>query len=296
MDNSFRIEFETPDLPELTRNNTVVDLHFHSRHSDGANTIPEIADQARALGIGVAMTDHNDIQGAVEMDAYPDVLSIPGIEVTAREGSHLLIYFYRLADLEKFYLWDIAPHMGSDLMSSIDLEMEEIIRRARRFETVIIFPHPYSAAYTGVCNLQFSMERRSELFAMVDGVEGINSENLKKWNLQCAVLGLNLSKAITGGSDGHTLHQLGKVVNFAPCAPTRRAFLDAVKKGETRVIGKEGNLFCKVRSNGMKLKTSIKHYPDLMGKNLRYGCIMIHSKSREIKNAINGTIRAFQNR
>jgi len=51
-----------------------------------------------------------------------------------------------------------------------------------------------------------------------------------------------------------------------------------------------------VRSNGMKLKTSIKHYPDLMGKNLRYGCIMIHSKSREIKNAINGTIRAFQNR
>ena len=36
---------------------------------------------------------------------------------------------------------------------------------------------------------------------MVDGVEVINSENLNRWNMKSTVLGFNLSKIITGGSD-----------------------------------------------------------------------------------------------
>jgi len=156
MDTVNKIQFEKPDIHELNRAYTVADLHFHTHYSDGVNSVHDIARQAEALGIGIAITDHNDIQGAVEIDKCKRILSIPGIEITSREGSHLLVYFYDVPSLKAFYREDLKPYMGNGVMSSTLLEMEDIIRRARRFKTVIMFPHPYCAAYTGVCNLQFT--------------------------------------------------------------------------------------------------------------------------------------------
>ena len=74
MIDNHRIQFERPDLPKLIKENTVVDLHFHSHYSDGFNTVKAIAHKAFELGIGIAVTDHNEIRGAVEIDGYPDVL------------------------------------------------------------------------------------------------------------------------------------------------------------------------------------------------------------------------------
>ena len=91
-----RIQFEKPDIERLNRAYTVVDLHFHSHYSDGSNSIHEIATYAETLNIGVSITDHNNIRGALEIDTYKDIFSIPGIEVTSCEGTHILIYFYDL--------------------------------------------------------------------------------------------------------------------------------------------------------------------------------------------------------
>ncbi len=280
MDNFSRVQFEKPDLKMLTSSFTVVDLHFHTHYSDGLNSVKVVADRARELGIGVAITDHNEIQGAVEIAAEKDVLSIPGIEVTSAEGAHLLVYFYSIAGLKKFYKNEIKPFMGHDLMSSSGLMMEEIIQRARKYRSVVVFPHPYSAMYTGICSYQFPKDRLDMLLHMCDGIEAINSENVKKWNLKSALLGLNLNKAITGGSDGHTLYHMGKVVTYSDCKPTRKAFLDAVRLKEARVIGKEINFLRKVTSNGVKLKTSLRNCPDLVEKNIKYGCKVINLKSR----------------
>ena len=46
-----------------------------------------------------------------------------------------------------------------------------------------------------------------------------------------------------------------------------------------QVIGKEIDIIRKVTSNGVKLRTNIRNYPDLMEKNLRY----LNTKSRLIK-------------
>ena len=282
-DNTQRIRFERPDLAEMTKNYTVVDLHFHSRHSDGSNSIEEIAHYARELNIGIAITDHNAIDGAVEIDAYKDVLSIPGIEVTSLEGAHIIVYFYDIKSLQQFYAHEVRPFMGNDIMSSTTLRMEEIITRARHYRSVVIFPHPSCAVYTGVCNTYFPEARRQELFKMVDGVEVINSGNLKKQNLKCALLGFNLDKAITGGSDGHLLRHMGKVVTYADCRPDRRAFLDAVKKKRNKVIGKEVNLFRKMTANGFKLKSNFRNRTDLIEKNIKYGYTLIHTKSKVLQ-------------
>ena len=278
-----RIQFERPDLAKLKQKHTVVDLHFHSHYSDGYNSVETIAQKVRELGIGIAITDHNEIRGAIEIAQYRDILSIPGIEMTSAEGTHILIYFYQLNHLETFYNDHVIPFMGSDIMSSTSLPMEKIIRRARRFKTVIIFPHPYCGVYTGIQNSYFSQERRDRIFSMVDGVEVINSENMKISNLRSALLGFNLNKSITGGSDGHRVTQMGKVVTYASCRSNRKVFLDAIKKKKTKVVGKEIDLIRKVTSNGVKLRNNIKNYPDLFEKNLKYGYTVINSKSKEIK-------------
>jgi len=283
---SHKIRFERPELDELTTQYAVVDLHFHSKYSDGNNAVSSIAKRALELGIGIAITDHNEIKGAVEIDRYRGILNIPGIEVTSREGTHLLIYFYEIKSLKKFYKKDIQPNMGHDIMSSTRLEMEEIIKRARAFETIVVFPHPYSATFTGIQNTYFSEDRLERLFEMVDGIEVINAENLNKWNLRSALLGFNLDKGITGGSDGHRLPQMGRAVCYAPCKKDRRAFLDAIKCRQTRVVGKEIDIIRKVRSNGVKLRTNIKNYPDLVEKNLRYSYSVINSKSKTIKDSV----------
>ena len=281
MDNLNRIQFETPPLDVLTNRYTVVDLHFHSRFSDGADAVEDIAQRARQLGIGVAITDHNAIDGAVELDGHEDVLSIPGIEITAREGTHVLVYFYRIDDLKAFYATDVQPHMGSTVMSSIELDVESIVRRARKYNCVVIFPHPYSAAFTGICNHSFSDMQLHRLIRMADGVEVINSENLKRWNLKSALLGFNLDRAITGGSDGHSIQQMGSSVTYAACEPSRQAFLDAVGRKAAKVVGTESKLLKKIQSNGAKLKNSFNNYPDLMEKNIRYGKSVIRFRTRK---------------
>ncbi len=283
MDHRNRIVFQKPDLENLTRHRTVVDMHFHTRYSDGGSDVHEIAARARELGIGVAITDHNEIAGAVEISRCKNVLSIPGIEVTSSEGSHILIYFYDVKSLQKFYARDVRPFMGPSVMHSISLPMEEIIARAKGYRSLTIFAHPFSAAFTGVCNFYFPGKRLDAILQQADGVEAINASNLTKWNLRCALLAFNLNKAVTGGSDGHSLKHLGRTVTYAACRGSRRAFLDAVKQGRSKVVGKEIDLLRKVASNGVKLKSNLKNTPDLLEKNIRYGYTVINSKSKTLR-------------
>ncbi|MFC1815702.1 PHP domain-containing protein [Thermodesulfobacteriota bacterium] len=290
MDKINRIQFEKPNIAELTKDYTVVDMHFHTSYSDGTNTVKAVAGRVRKLGIGIAITDHNEIGGAIEIDAYKAILSIPGIEITSQEGAHILIYFDDIKSLKHFYKGYVRPYMGNDLMSSISLTMDEIIEKARAFKAIIIFPHPYCTAYTGVCNLQFTPVHQKRLLDAIDGIEAINSENLNRWNMRSAVLGFNLDKAITGGSDGHALYQIGKVVSYTKCRHDRKDFLEAILKKQNKVIGKEIDIFKKVKSNGLKLKTNLKNYPDLVEKNIKYSYSVINSKSKKLRDNIKSSL------
>jgi predicted metal-dependent phosphoesterase TrpH len=276
---SDRVRFEKPDLESLNQTHTVVDLHFHSTYSDGLNRIDKIAAKVRKLGIGIAITDHNEIRGALEIDRYDDIFSIPGIELTVAEGSHLLVYFYETAELIRFYEREVVPHMGAGVMSSLSLTMAQAIEKSRLYRCVVIFAHPYCAMYTGVCNVQFSPGELQHLLALGDGVESINANNLNRWNLKCTVLGFNLDKAMVGGSDGHALNHMGRAVSYAKCARTRQDFLDAIKSKRNQVVGKEITFLRKVTTNSLKLRSNIGNCPDLIEKNIRYGRKVIQFKS-----------------
>jgi hypothetical protein len=65
------------------------DLHCHTLHSDGANSVREIVENAVELGLDfLAVTDHNTTTHHAELENFPDlpIILIPGEEVTTYWG------------------------------------------------------------------------------------------------------------------------------------------------------------------------------------------------------------------
>ncbi|MFO0726926.1 MAG: PHP domain-containing protein [Myxococcota bacterium] len=80
----------------------MLDLHSHTRASDGTLTPTELVTAARARGVSVlAITDHDTVLGLEEGEAAAARLGlklIPGVEISATEPSgasvHVLGYFF----------------------------------------------------------------------------------------------------------------------------------------------------------------------------------------------------------
>lgn len=81
-------------------NDSRIDLHTHSRASDGEFTPAEVAERARAAGIGVwALCDHDTVAGLPEARAAAEqagIRLVPGIELSVfleKKEIHLLGHF-----------------------------------------------------------------------------------------------------------------------------------------------------------------------------------------------------------
>ncbi len=74
-----------------------IDLHIHSNYSDGSDSIETLALKIKQAGIDIfALTDHDTIEGCLEMSKYIDgIRFIPSIELTSKFGDikcHILGY------------------------------------------------------------------------------------------------------------------------------------------------------------------------------------------------------------
>ena len=50
----------------------MIDLHIHTTHSDGTDTLEELLNKANKLGLeNISITDHNSVKGYIEMDEKP---------------------------------------------------------------------------------------------------------------------------------------------------------------------------------------------------------------------------------
>lgn len=80
------------------------DLHIHSIHSDGRNTVCEVIMLARNRGLNfIALTDHNTVSQNYELDidSYKDLIIIPGMEVTTFYGHMNVFNIKRYVDFRR---------------------------------------------------------------------------------------------------------------------------------------------------------------------------------------------------
>jgi hypothetical protein len=68
------------------------ELHTHSSHSDGFDSPLQLVADAKAQGLDfLAITDHNRIDVLDKFEAEPEILVIPGMEITLQNG-HFNVY------------------------------------------------------------------------------------------------------------------------------------------------------------------------------------------------------------
>jgi predicted metal-dependent phosphoesterase TrpH len=197
---------DPPDKGEL-----LFDTHVHTRFSDGRASIDQIVRHCRDRLIGLAVTDHNEIRGAVALFERDSVASVPGIEVGSEEGLDLLVYFCDPAVLEEFYIDAVEPHRRSRFMVRSWVQASNCVRAAREMGGYISLAHPFAF---GRKSLEYQERQRGPRFVQevlngVDALELYNGGIPRLANTKAGDYAATAGKRLTVGSDSHRLGTIG---------------------------------------------------------------------------------------
>jgi predicted metal-dependent phosphoesterase TrpH/glycosyltransferase involved in cell wall biosynthesis len=170
-----------------------VDLHMHTDHSNDCVTPVEVLlATARERGLGaIAVTDHNEISGAIEARekaAEYGVKLIVGEEVKTKDQGEVIGLFIE----EKI------PR---------GMSLEETIAEIRRQGGIVYVPHPFDRLH--------SVPDYEHLLAVVDQVDAIEVFNpriaIAAWNEEAVRFAGKYRIPGGAGSDAHVAHGLGAV-------------------------------------------------------------------------------------
>ncbi|HWD66117.1 MAG TPA: glycosyltransferase [Solirubrobacteraceae bacterium] len=170
-----------------------VDLHMHTDHSpDCATPVEVLLAEARARGLGaIAVTDHNEISGALEAQAKADgsgVKVIVGEEVKTAEQGEVIGLFL-------------------DQKIPRGLTLEETIAEIRRQDGVVYVPHPFDRLH--------SVPDYEHLLAVLDQIDAIEVFNprvaISEFNEEASRFAAKYRIPAGAGSDAHVPQGLGSV-------------------------------------------------------------------------------------
>jgi predicted metal-dependent phosphoesterase TrpH len=179
------------------------ELHCHSTWSDGKATPRQIVEYAKGRLDGIAITDHDVIEGSVKALALSaeGFRVISGMEVSSKEG-HILGLDIR----------ELVPR---------DLSAKETVERIHALGGLAIAAHPYDRWRKGVGDLIHRVP-----FDAVEVANGHTFGNTKNPVRECGKAGLPM----VGGSDAHTLDEVGLV-----CVECEGDILASIRAGKTMV-------------------------------------------------------------
>jgi hypothetical protein len=190
-----------------------VDLHTHSNYSDGVANLTAIQDHCRKLELGIALTDHNEIRGSIELISNEVLPCIPGVEVGTLEGLEFLVYFAEPELLEEFFLAAVEPHLLARYMVRSNVKAVDCLDRAKELGAFVSLAHPFAFGRKSL-NYHKQSDGQYKAFihdviSRIDAVEHYNAGVPRKVNEQALELHLELEKKITVGSDAHKLKRFG---------------------------------------------------------------------------------------
>lgn len=200
-----------------------IDLHVHTKYSDSTSSVEDILEAARQRGLdGVALTDHDKIGGWISVfKSSSDLLVIPGIEVTTKDGHLLLIGIKE------------APPKRLDAVTVSDY--------ARNRGGVVIVPHP---------KIPF-ISIREHVIELIrpDAIESINAQvPFEYLNRESGKLADRLGIPQSGGSDSHSSKTVGDAYTIVTADERSvEAVLEAIRIGRISPSGEIQSSLDKVR-------------------------------------------------
>ncbi|MGP8078401.1 MAG: CehA/McbA family metallohydrolase [Thermoplasmata archaeon] len=193
-----------------------LDLHVHSERSpDSRLTLEVIAARVLAAGIqGFALTDHNTVDGhrpLRELAArHPDLLVVPGVEVSTAEG-HLLAY-------------------GISSVPPPRRPFAETIAWVREHGGEPVPAHPFRWFH----GVGAAGARRAD----VRSLETVNGQTSPAANRAADRLAQERGWGSTGGSDAHTVRGLARAYTVMAERPSSTDdLLEAIRRGATAAGG-----------------------------------------------------------
>jgi predicted metal-dependent phosphoesterase TrpH len=164
-----------------------VDLHLHSNFShDGQSSLQQLIDRASKCGIDrLALTDHNTVEGALELARIAPSLAIVGEEAKTREGEVIGL----------FIRGRLPPY----------LRAEEVMDLVHSMGGLVYIPHPLDPYRS-----HFQAERMVELADRIDIIETYNPWCDAAANRAAAAMAQDLGKVAATGSDAHSAEELGR--------------------------------------------------------------------------------------
>lgn len=256
-----RVHFAKPMLKQLNAEGyTCIDMHCHTQYSDTYTRIGNILKKCRKNGLGVAITDHNEIRGCIDAEKKNrkiGALVIPGMEVSCFEGPHFLVYFYSAGELKDYYENIIKKNLNKNPHLT-KTGMDELIEKTSGYNCVLSAAHPLNIP---PWNLQKKFEKGrcdNKLLEKIHSFEVINGLMRRKMNLKAMEWARECGKAITGGSDSHTLRRMGSVVTCAK-ADDADSFLKSILKKDNFVVGTETKAGFRVISNMKSFSKNTKY-------------------------------------
>lgn len=243
---SGRVWFRRPAAKELAGEGLhAVDMHCHTDHSDAPVSIGDALAKARKRGIGLAITDHNEVSGSLSaLRQRKGLMIVPGIEVSALDGPHILVYFYSPADLADFFHRHIERKRQASPFLAIRSSTEDILDHADDYSCICAAAHPYGYLIfnKGVGRCVERAYLPDEILHRFDAIEAICGGMTRSGNVRAMHLAERYHLGIVGGSDAHLLYDYGNVLTFSR-ATSCGEFLDNIRKHQNFLIGKEKNIF-----------------------------------------------------
>ncbi|HEX2474342.1 MAG TPA: PHP-associated domain-containing protein [Lacipirellulaceae bacterium] len=207
-------------LTTFGQTDLLIDTHVHTRYSDGTAGIPRIERHCLDRGMGLAVTDHNEIRGAVHVFERERVPAIPGIEVGTEEGVDLLVYFDSAPLLEEFYIGAVEPFLRTRFMVRSWIRSLRCMAVADEMGGYISLAHPFAL---GRKSLDYQHDRHGKPFVetvmgRVDAIELYNGGVHRQANLKAREYAASAGKRLTVGSDAHRLRAIGSCGTYLSTA------------------------------------------------------------------------------
>jgi predicted metal-dependent phosphoesterase TrpH len=184
------------------------DLHIHTTYSDDSTVKPKALLEKLLAHNSIkvaAVTDHDTVKGLSETQklaaAYPDILIIPGVEISTPEGDLLVL--------------------GTEEAPSKPWTVENVVDFARDNAFVSVVAHPYREYGMGDLAVNYK----------VDAIEVVNGESSQQANKRAHDLAKSMGLPGVAGSDAHNPSEVLTVYTEVQAGLDVDEILRAIKKG-----------------------------------------------------------------